>query len=142
MKYVCMSLILVTICASCFGQGDADQLVPVVHESSTQKVMTKQNLDRIIRGENQRWANGDRIKLLLPVENEPGYDAFVTRYYNTNAKGLDMFWRSQLFRNQISRIPSKTKSTVSLSMIKKRPGTLGFIPRNMIEPGVVEVKIR
>ena len=109
-----------------FGQSRAVAIV--VHPDVAIDDLPFTQLRRVFLGEQQFWADGRKITLLIRAPEAYERDMVLQRIYEMNEGQFQQYWIAKIFRSEVSGGPKIVYSTsMAGDLVKALPGSITFM---------------
>tara|TARA_R110001583_G_scaffold90306_1_gene232151 strand:+ start:1683 stop:2177 length:495 start_codon:yes stop_codon:yes gene_type:complete len=114
-----------------------DPLAIVVNASSTLDGLSKSEVSRIFRSEQQFWPDNKRIILLIRAPISTTRSLVLEQIYSMNEQQFRKYWIQKMFKAEVASGPKVVyTSDMAIDLINVIPGAIAFVPFSEIKPGV------
>ncbi len=130
-----MRLLRIFIIAFCFFwaaqtafAGSAPPVVFIAHKSVSVDSLKKQDVSKIFKGKILEWDDGNKIKVILNMEN-PSHKAFCKFYLKNSPVQLKNTWRKLVFTGKIvgDQVKRFENAEELILYIQKTDHSIGFL---------------
>lgn len=119
--------------------ANLNMLSVVVSKHNSITGISKEELIKIFRGEQQNWSSGERIIILVPPKGTVVRNAMLNTIYNMSEVGFQQFWLAKTYQMEVSSPPKEVKkNTVLEVLLHNMPGGVAVVDaRTELNSGVV-----
>ncbi len=115
--------------------------VVLVHPDNPLDDLALETLTHILRAEQQRWTNGNRILLALPPSPSTERDVLLKVVFKMDEKELKKYWTHLLYRNKIAQLPkTEADSAAMIALVEKQKDAIAVVAVSAI-PKSAKVRI-
>jgi len=128
-KRVILSTVLCTAMLFIVANSKAQDggLVVIANTESVPPELNKNQLNSVLRGEQQRWKDGSKVIIALMDPDTPTGRNTCTRVYNMSGDELQKYFLLLVFQGK-ARAPNFFDSTGELeAFVAKTPGAIGVL---------------
>jgi hypothetical protein len=120
---LCLSLIFLSL--NVHAQNES--LTVISNEKGAPSELKLSELKSILKGEKQRWHNGNKIMIALMKTNTPAGSYTCKKIYDMSGDELKKFWLALVFQGKAD--PPEFFSSVAEieSFVAENPGAIGVI---------------
>jgi hypothetical protein len=120
---LCVALIFVSAAV----HAQTESLTVISNEKGAPDQLKLSELKSILKGERQRWRNGNKITIALMKTNTPAGSYTCKKIYDMSGDDLKKFWLALVFQGKAD--PPEFFSSVSEieSFVAENPGAIGVI---------------
>lgn len=106
------------------------QIPKLIVISNAQTIdVTFSELKTIMRGEKQRWNNGEKVKLAIMKTTTVTGTQVSQKVYNMSTSQLNKYWLAQVFQGRV-QAPKFFTSEIELeSYVKQTKGAIGIVTK-------------
>jgi hypothetical protein len=126
--FAAKNLLLLLMFFSCFAAHAQNQNLTVIsNEKGAPQQLKLSELKSILKGEKQRWRNGNKIVIALMKTNTPAGDYTCKKIYDMSGDEVKKFWLALVFEGKADA-PSffNTESELE-NFVAENPGAIGII---------------
>ena len=127
-----------------FGQDDSSQsaIAIVAHKDTAVDNLSLAELRNIFLANQQFWAGGSRIILLVRAPQSDERDFVLNRIYDMDEAEFRQYWIAKMFRAEVPRGPKIVFSNdMMLELVVAIPGSISFIKADIVSDDVRVIKI-
>jgi hypothetical protein len=119
----------------------AAALAVIVHPDARLEELTVDRLRRIYKGEQQYWADGSRIILLMPPRGTPEREVILARVFGMSESEYKQFWVARIFRGQATSGPKVADRGTAQAVVAGMPAAVALIPATLVSGDVKVVRV-
>jgi hypothetical protein len=106
---------------------EAGNLTVVVNSNGAPSDINLLKLKGVLKGEQQRWKNGTKIKLaLMKTSTDIGSD-MTNRIFGMTVKELNKHYLAKVFQGKMSSPDFFTSETDLIKHVSQKPGAIGIV---------------
>jgi ABC-type phosphate transport system substrate-binding protein len=133
------ALSLAFLAASAAAAGD---VAIIVHRDNPQAVVTMAELSRLFRLDQQRWASGDKVDVVLQVGGSDKAALILDRVYRMKAEDLKPFWLGKIYRGELTAPPRVLASDAGVKQfVAGNPRAMGYIDAVLLDASVKPLRV-
>ena len=128
-------LLLACIMFFCINANSQQQtLMAVGNVKGAPENMTFAELQSVLKGEKQRWKNGDRVLIALMKTTTPLGKKISAKVFEMTGDELNKFWLALVFQGK-AQAPKFFNSLDELEIfIAQNPGAIGIVDKPIADP--------
>jgi hypothetical protein len=120
----------------------ADDVAVVVHPANRQGDVSRFDLVKMFRLEQQHWGSGGKIYLILLESGSPEKEVVLKRIYRMTDVELKQYWLGKLYRGEIASFPRIASSAAAVKrIVSHAPNALGFIAAGDVDASVKVLRV-
>ena len=106
---------------------EAGNLTVVVNAKGAPSDINLSKLKSVLKGEQQRWKNGTKIKLaLMKTSTNIGSD-MTNRIFGMTVKELNKYYLAKVFQGKMSSPDFFTSEMDLIKYVSEKPGAIGIV---------------
>jgi phosphate transport system substrate-binding protein len=115
----------------------AERFAVVVHPSTSASDVSLEQLRRIFLGEQQYWAGGTKVVLLIYAPGTKGREVVLRRLYQMDESAFRRYWITKTFRADLTTGPKiVSSSALAKKLTATIPGAIAVIPASEVDESV------
>lgn len=136
----------VALAASLLGGAAGDvrsshEVVVVVSADSPLHALSRSELADIFLGRTARFPDGRAAVPLDQRDGSPARDEFYVAYLGRSAAQIKAHWSKAIFTGRGSPPRAVPESTRLRELVASNPGSIGYLERDQVDPGLRIVRI-
>jgi len=127
MFFIQSIMIMILLFSNVSVHAQTEMLTVISNEKGAPPELKLSELKSILKGEKQRWRNGNKITIALMKTNTPAGTYTCKKIYNMSSDELKKFWLALVFEGKAD--PPVFFNTVAeiQSFVAENPGAIGVI---------------
>jgi ABC-type phosphate transport system substrate-binding protein len=126
----------------CLTAPAAADIAVIVHPDVTVDDLSFADLRKIMLGDRQFWASGQKITLIVAEPVDTGRSVLLERVYNKSEQQFRQFWIARVFRGEATEGPKVVISSEGvMEMVSVLAGSIAFVDFDDVPSGVKALKI-
>lgn len=121
--FIVILALLITIVA---GAQEAP-LIVIGNQKGAPAGLKQTELQSILRGEQQRWRNGNKVIIALMKTNTPVGKNTSEKVYNMTADELKKYWLALVFQGKADAPVFFNSISELLAFVAENPGAIGIV---------------
>ncbi len=113
----------------------------VVNSANDTEELTEAQFKGIFKADRQHWQSGAKVTLVLPSAGSPERNYLLAFVYQMNDRQLKRYWRTLLYQNRVSPIPSSRKRSDALKIVAKNKAAVALVKASELDAGRAGVKV-
>ena len=114
----------------------------VTHPGVSTDGLSFAQLRNVFLGEQQFWANGQRIPLLVRASEAYERDLMLSRVYEMNERRFQQYWIGKIFRSEVVSGPKAVYSAeMAHQLAQALPGAITFMRAAEVPAGAHVLRI-
>lgn len=135
-------LTLVLLLGSAGSASGQNSVAIVTHPDVPVDNLSFAQVRKIFRGEQQFWANRQRITLLMRAPEAQERQVVLDRIYEMTEGQFRQYWIAKIFRSEVPSGPKIVYSTeMAHDLLGALPGSISFVLSSDIRDGVKVLQI-
>jgi len=106
---------------------EAGNLTVVVNANGAPSDINLKKLKGVLKGEQQRWKNGTKIKLALMKTNTNIGSDMTNRIFGMTVKELNKHYLAKVFQGKMSSPDFFTSETELIKYVSEKSGAIGIV---------------
>jgi hypothetical protein len=136
---VVIALLFASLLASAARAGD---VAIIVYRGNPQTDVTLAELSRLFRLDQQRWASGEKVEVILQVGGSEREAVVLDRVYRMKAAELKPFWLGKIYRGELTAAPRVLASDAGVKQyVASNPRALGYIDSLLLDGSVKALRV-
>lgn len=136
------ALPLIALGLAATARGETLEVAVVVNPEREVTDLSRSELERIFRLRRQRWADGQRIYLLMREEGSSEKSIVLDRIYRMSGDELKRFWLAKIYRGELASFPKTLGSGQAvISFVARAKNAIGFVDAREVDDSVRVVRI-
>lgn len=120
----------------------AGDIAVIVHPEVAVDDVTFAELRKIMLGDRQFWASGQKVTLIVAEPVDSGRSVLLERVYKMSEQQFRQFWIARVFRGEVSDDPKVVISSEGvIEMVSVLVGSIAFVDNDDIPAGVKILRI-
>jgi len=120
---------------------DAAPLMAIANLSGATAEMKLSELKTVLKGQQQRWKNGDKVVIALMKTTTPAGKETAAKIYNMSPNEVNKFWLALVFQGK-AQAPNFFSSADELErFVSQNPGAIGITDQPITSPEVQTISI-
>jgi len=134
-----LQTVLLLVCLTAPAAAD---IAVIVHPDVTVDDLSFADLRKIMLGDRQFWASGQKITLIVAEPVDTGRSVLLERVYNMSEQQFRQFWIARVFRGEAAEGPKVVISSEGvMEMVSVLAGSIAFVDFDDVPSGVKALKI-
>jgi hypothetical protein len=134
-------LVILTATMSTAAKSQDAPLMAVANLSGAPSEMKLAELKSVLKGQQQRWKNGEKIVIALMKTTTPAGKATSSKIYGMSPNEVNKFWLALVFQGK-AQAPNFFNSADDLErFLSQNPGAIGITDRPVTSPDVQTILI-
>jgi ABC-type phosphate transport system substrate-binding protein len=126
----------------CLAAPATADIAVIVHPDVTVDDLSFADLRKIMLGDRQFWASGQKITLIVAEPVDTGRSVLLERVYNMSEQQFRQFWIARVFRGEATEGPKVVISSEGvMEMVSVLAGSIAFVDFDDVPSGVKALKI-
>ena len=139
-RSLAFSAVLILVCLA--APAIAGDIAVIVHSDVTVDDLSFADLRKIMLGDRQFWASGQKITLIVAEPVDTGRSVLLERVYNMSEQQFRQFWIARVFRAEAAEGPKVVISSEGvMEMVSVLAGSIAFVDFDDVPSGVKALKI-
>jgi len=122
-SFLCMILLLLNITT----YAQTESLTVISNSKGAPAELKLTDLKSILKGEQQRWRNGNKNSIALMKTSTPGGMYICQKIYNMSSDELKKFWLALVFEGKADAPEFFNTITEVQNFVAENPGAIGII---------------
>jgi hypothetical protein len=135
-----LAAVLVVTCLT--GPAMAGDIAVIVHPDVAVEGISFAELRKIMLGDRQFWASGQKITLIVAEPVDPGRSVLLERVYKMSEQQFRQYWIGRVFRGEVAEDPKVVISSEGvIEMVSVLAGSIAFVDNDDVPSGVKVLRI-
>ena len=109
------------------GRSQTETLMVISNDKGAPAELKMSDLKSILKGEKQRWHNGNKISIALMKTSTPGGAYTCQKIYDMSSDELKKFWLALVFEGKADAPEFFNTISEVQSFVAENPGAIGVI---------------
>lgn len=118
---------IVLLLLSFSATAQTETLTVISNEKGAPAELKMTELKSILKGEKQRWRNGNKITIALMKTNTPAGASTCKKIYDMSSDELKKFWLALVFEGKADAPVFLNSASEIESFVAENPGAIGII---------------
>ena len=142
-KLAALYVLLGVLALACFAvPASAGDIAVIVHPEVGIEDLEFAELRKIMLGDRQFWASGEKVTLIVAEPVDAGRSVLLERVYNMSEQQFRQYWISRVFRGEVSEDPKVVISSQGvIEMVSVLAGSIAFVDLDDAPTGVTVLSI-
>lgn len=128
--FLCITLLLL----SNASHAQTETLTVISNQKGAPADLKFADLKSILKGEQQRWHNGNKISIALMKTSTPGGAYTCQKIYDMSSDELKKFWLALVFEGKADAPEFFNTISEVQNFVAENPGAIGIIDQPPTEP--------
>jgi hypothetical protein len=125
-SFLCTILLLLNVAA----HAQTQSLTVISNPKGAPAQLKLSDLKSILKGEQQRWHNGNKISIALLKTSTPGGMYTCQKIYNMSSDELKKFWLALVFEGKADAPEFFSTTSEVQNFVAENPGAIGIIDQS------------
>lgn len=118
------------------------QRITIIANSIDNKTYSHQEIRSILKGKNASWRNGNRVKIILSLNESKSSEYMSREIYGKSVSGVKKYWLGLVFQGRSDAPIFADDNEDVLFLVKKNKGAIGIlVDENKTIPAQLTVNI-
>jgi len=115
----------------------AGDVAVIVHADVAVQDLSFSELRKIMRGDRQFWASGQKVTLIVAEPVDPGRSVLLEKVYGMSEQQFRQYWIARVFRGEVPEGPKVVISSEGvIEMVSVLSGSIAFVESDDVPSGV------
>lgn len=101
--------------------------ITIIGNSIDNKTYSKQEIRSILKGKNSNWRNGNRVQIILPLDESKSAEYMSREIYGKSVNGVKKYWLGLVFQGRANAPTFVQDNEEVLQLVKKSKGAIGIL---------------